>query len=89
MSLEQQPQSKTEIPTIADLQAADELIAENAILAGNPRVKYLQENNFVTEEGRQLDAGDFLSAMLNFLQTQGVDATTADLDQALDSLLVN
>jgi hypothetical protein len=70
-------------PSNEDLDAAADLIASNELLAANPRVKLLQENMFVTEDGRQLDAGNFLAAMLAFLEKQGATATQEDLNQAL------
>ena len=73
-------------PSNEDLVAADELIASNEILSANPRVKMLQENAFVTEDGRQLDAGNFLASMLAFLEKQGAGATQEDLNQELDTL---
>lgn len=71
-------------PSSEDLDAAADLIANNELLAANPRVKLLQENMFMTEDGRQLDAGNFLAAMLAFLEKEGSTATQEDLNQALD-----
>lgn len=71
-------------PSNEDLEAAEDLIAGNELLSSNPRVKKLQENLFVTEDGRQLDAGNFLAAMVAFLEKQGASATQDDLNQALD-----
>jgi len=65
-------------PTQEDLQAADQLIIENELLEQNPRVKLLQENNFVTEDGRQLDAGNFLAAMLDYIDTQEAGSLTEE-----------
>ena len=73
-------------PSNEDLNAAEELINGNELLTANPRVKMLQENLFVTEDGRQLDAGNFLAAMLAFLEKQGASATQEDLNQVLDSM---
>ena len=71
-------------PSNEDIEAAEELIAGNELLSANPRVQMLRENLFVTEDGRQLDAGNFLAAMLAFLEKQGATATQEDLNQALD-----
>lgn len=54
-------------PTLEDLDAAKGLIEENEILKNHPRVQMLLENNFITEEGRQLDPGNFLASMLEYL----------------------
>jgi hypothetical protein len=81
------PQENVKLePTQEDLQAADQLISENEILAQNPRVKMLQENNFVTEDGRQLDAGNFLAAMLDFIETQEAGSLTEeDISAAVEN----
>lgn len=58
------------IPPVEDIDAAAELIRDNDILRNNPRVMKLLENNFVTEDGRQLDPVNFLAAMLDYIETQ-------------------
>lgn len=62
--------------TRADIEAANQLVAENKLLKDSPRVKALMENDYVTEDGRQLDPGEFISKMLKFIESQdGVDQT--------------
>lgn len=69
MSLEDLKQApKDNLPTERDFQAADELIAENSILANSPEVKELVENLWI-KDGRQIDPGNFLAALLDFLAT--------------------
>ncbi len=69
MSLEDLNQtSKDNLPTERDFRSADELIAENPILANSPEVKELVENLWI-KDGRQIDPGNFLAALLDFLAT--------------------
>lgn len=58
-------------------EAANQLIAENELLRNNPRIKALQENDFITEDGRELDPGDFIAKMLNYLESENGDPDTA------------
>ena len=86
MSFESPQENMKPVPTQEDLQAADQLIAENELLAQNPRVQMLKENNFVTEDGRQLDAGNFLSAMLDYIETQEAGSLTEeDISAAVEN----
>lgn len=89
-----QPESangqKSEIPqpTSEDLQIAEDLINEDEVLRKNERVKQLLENEFVTEDGRQLDPGNFLAAMLDFIKTQSGSVTDEQLDAELETQMV-
>jgi len=86
MSFESPQENVKPVPTQEDLQAADQLIAENELLAQNPRVQMLKENNFVTEDGRQLDAGNFLAAMLDYIETQEAGSLTEeDISAAVEN----
>ncbi len=63
--------NRNEKPSVTpeDIEAAIELIKERPELRDNPRVKALVEREFVTEDGRQLDPGEFLSKMLDHLES--------------------
>lgn len=53
-----------------DMAAAVALIEEDERLKNHPRVKQLLANDFITEDGRSLDAGNFLAAVLKSLETK-------------------
>ena len=72
------------VPSEADFEAAQQLVEENELLRNNPRVQMLVENDFVTEEGRQLDPGNFLHSMLAYLESQQADVTQEQLSAAVD-----
>lgn len=61
------PAENVPTPTQEDINAALELIAENDELKNHPRVQQLIASNFITEDGRQLDPGNFLSRVLGSL----------------------
>jgi len=52
------------------MTAASELVRENEILASNSRVQELLANGFHNDEGEPLDPGNFLAAMLAYIETQ-------------------
>ena len=69
--------------------AARELIEENELLRDNPRVKALEENNFLTEDGRELDPGNFLAAMIDFIGAQETGAVSReDIAEAVERNMV-
>lgn len=74
--------------TEQDLDAARQLIEENPVLRDNPRVQFLAENDFVTEDGRQLDAGNFLASMLKYLESQSGAVGAEQLDAAISENMV-
>lgn len=72
------------------MQAARELIEENEMLNNNSRVKALSDNNFITEDGRELDPGNFIAAMLNYIESQETGtATTEEISSAVDRYTVD
>lgn len=66
------------------MQAAAELIAENEILATNPQVQRLLENDFVTEAGNELDPGNFMVSMLDFLERKNKDEESLTTEQVAE-----
>ena len=78
---------KETVNSYDDLTAARELIAGNEVLRTNPRVVALSENDFVTEDGVEVDAGNFLTAILAYIEESGdtKTITTDDIATALES----
>lgn len=71
------------------LEAAKELVAENKLLSENPRVQALMANEFITEDGRELDPGNFLASMLNYIESQEPGTVTnEDIAEAIERNLV-
>ncbi|PIZ54516.1 hypothetical protein COY24_03515 [Candidatus Uhrbacteria bacterium CG_4_10_14_0_2_um_filter_41_21] len=62
--------SKTPTPSQEDIESALELISEDEVLKSNPRVLKLVETGFITEDGRQLDPGNFLTAVKEALANE-------------------
>jgi hypothetical protein len=62
--------NRSERPEVTqdDIEAALKLIDERPELKENARVQALIARDFVTEDGRQLDPGDFLNSMLQSLE---------------------
>ena len=74
----------------AAMEAARELIAENEVLSNHPRVQALAENDFVTEDDIKVDPGNFLAAMLSFIENQQAGAVSADaVTQAMERYTVD
>ena len=74
--------------TEQDLDAARQLIEKNPVLRDNSRVQFLAENDFVTEDGRQLDAGNFLASMLKYLESQSGESQSGAVDaEQLDAAI--
>lgn len=71
------------------MKAARELIAENELLRDNERVQALAENDFVAENGRELDPGNFLASMLDYIEAQEPGTISReDLTAAVERTLV-
>lgn len=77
-------------PSPDDIQAALDLIEENATLRNHPRVQALIKTNFVTESGRQLDPGNFLSRVLSLVEqdAQG-ESYEVKVERALQAMAVD
>ncbi len=71
-----------------DLEAARQLIAEHPTLSENPRVQTLLENDFVLEDGSEVDAGNFLAAMLDLIEKSQNDpmSLAAQMEATLDRI---
>lgn len=83
--------SNAQIPPIdrseSSFAAAQQLISENSVLANNPRVQKLAENDFVTEDGIELDPGNFLAKMLEFISMQdGGVISPEEVSQAVETV---
>ncbi len=81
MSPEKNPLENNK-PSQADLNSARDLIEENPLLRDNPRVQMLSDNDFVTENGRQLDPGDFIASMLDYIES-GKNSGIVSLDDSI------
>lgn len=92
MSLEN-PQSNSHEASAVDrsdaaFAAAEQLIAENPLLADNPRVKALAENDFILEDGTKLDPGNFLAKMVDYLEMQNGGAVTQEeISHAVETVI--
>lgn len=65
-----------------DLEAAKALIAEDERLSNHPRVRTLLANDFIAEDGRSIDAGNFLAAVLKSLEAKPM-ATEEEVSSVL------
>ena len=72
-------------PSVEDLNAAEDLIKEHPLLKDHPRVQQLLENNFVLEDGRQLDPGEFLANVLAVEEARATKIAEGELKEDLDS----
>lgn len=88
--------SKVEItptPSQEDIIAALDLIEENPTLRNHPAVLKLIENNFITDDGRQLDPGNYLSDVLakvnESMNTESAETTMQRIDRIMNSIVVH
>jgi len=74
-------------PSPEDIQAALELIEEDQELRSHPRVTALIESDFVTENGRQLDPGNFLAAVKEALAKERPSEETGSYQERIDRVM--
>jgi hypothetical protein len=71
------------VPSDSEFQDAEAMIAANPDLAQNERMQYLIQNDFVTEEGRQLNPVDTVNAALARLANPGMNVEAGDIEANL------
>lgn len=76
------------IPPISDedLAAARQLIEEDPRLNNHPLVQQLLKDEFI-REGRQIDAGNFLSAVLQSLEGRS-DVSEEEINSTIEDAMV-
>jgi hypothetical protein len=67
------------VPSESDFQDAEAMIAGNPDLAQNERMQWLIQNDFINEEGRQLNPADTVKAALARLENPGMDVEAGNI----------
>lgn len=80
-------------PSPDDIEAALALIDEDHELKNHPRVQALISTDFVTEDGRQLDPGNFLAAVKEALsrepETESTESYEARIARIMDAMVTH